>query len=82
MDAGVEHIVRETFFSSLRASELTLLSVGMNPEEARRTVQAFRERDEQALIDSHAVYKDEKALIQTSAETVAELQSLFEADRK
>lgn len=81
MDAGVEHIVRETFFSSLRLSELTLGQVGFSAEEARRTVQRFREHDEQALIDQHAIYADEKQLIQTTTEAAAELKRLFEADR-
>jgi len=81
MDAGVEHIVRETFFSSLRLSELTLGQVGFSAEEARRTVQRFREHDEQALIDQHSIYADEKQLIQTTAEAAAELKRLFEADR-
>ena len=82
MDQGVETIVRETFFSSLRLSELALLSLGMNPDEAKRTVQVFRERDEQSLIDSHGMYKDEKQMIQTAAQVIEELKSLYEADKK
>ena len=80
MDLGVEHIVRETFFSSLRLSELVLNGLGLAPEEARRTVQRFREHDEHALIDQHDFYKDEKQLIQTTAQAAEELRRLFEAD--
>ena len=81
MDAGVEHIVRETFFSSLRLTELVLGGIGLSPDDARRTVQRFREHDEHALVDQHVIYDDEKKLIQTSAEAAEELRRLFEADR-
>jgi voltage-gated potassium channel Kch len=81
MDLGVEVIVRETFFSSLRMSELVLGGLGLAPDDARRTVQRFREHDEQMLVDQHAIYRDEKQLIQTSAQAAAELRRLFEGDR-
>ena len=82
MDAGVEHIVRETFFSSLRLSEMVLGEIGLSPEDARRTVQRFREHDEQALVDQHSYYGDEKQLIQTSAQAADELKRLLETDRE
>ncbi len=82
MDLGVEQIVRETYFSSLRMTELVLNQLGFRPEEARRTVQAFREHDERVLVEQHSIYRDETQLIQTSAQAAAELQALFEADRE
>ena len=81
MDRGVEIIVRETFFSSLRLTELVLTGIGLKADDAKRTVHAFRDHDERALIDQHSIYKDEKQLIQTAAQSAAELQSLFESDR-
>jgi glutathione-regulated potassium-efflux system protein KefB len=80
MDLGVETVVRETFFSSLRLTELVLGGLGVAPEEARRTVQRFREHDEQALIEQHGIHDDEKQMIQSAAQAAAELRSLFEAD--
>ena len=82
MDLGVQVIVREVFFSSLRMAEMVLTGVGLRPEEARRTVQTFREHDERVLIEQHDIYKDEKQLIQTQAQSAAELRSLFEADQE
>ena len=82
MDLDVEVIVRETFFSSLRLTELVLGGVGVRPEDARRTVQTFREHDERALVEQHQIYGDEKKLIQTAAESAAELRGLFEADKE
>jgi voltage-gated potassium channel Kch len=80
MDVGVHDFVRETFLSSLRLSELVLLGLDFAEDEARRTVEAFRERDEQMLIAQHAFYDDETKVIQTATQVAAELRSLFEAD--
>ncbi len=80
MDVGVDDLVRETFLSSLRLSELVLRGLDFSEAEARRTVAKFRERDEQMLVDQHAFYEDEKQLVQTSQDVAEELKSLFEAD--
>ncbi len=81
LDEGVELFVRETFFSSLRLSEMVLTELGFAPAEAKKTVMAFREHDEQMLIDQHGYYKDEKKMVQTSADMVEEFHRLFDADR-
>ncbi|MGC1302248.1 MAG: monovalent cation:proton antiporter-2 (CPA2) family protein [Caulobacteraceae bacterium] len=80
MDAGVDELVRETFFSSLRLTELVLRGLDFSEADARQTVATFREHDEQMLIDQHAFYDDEKQLVQTAAQAAAELRTLFEAD--
>ena len=80
MDRGVTGIVRETFHSSLRLTELTLQSLGIPPAEASRAVELFREFDEKNLAESHAYYEDERRLIQDAREQAAELTGLFEAD--
>ncbi len=82
MDAGVTDFVRETFLSSLRLSELVLRGLEFSDADARRTVAAFRDRDEQTLLDQHAFFEDEPQLVQTSAQAAAELKSLFEADTR
>jgi len=80
MDVGVHDFVRETFLSSLRLGELVLIGLDFDDDEARRTVEAFRERDEQMLIAQHDFYDDETKVVQTAAQVAAELKSLFEAD--
>ncbi len=80
IDLGVDNFVRETFLSSLRLTELVLLGLDFDKAAAARTVAAFRQRDEQMLLDQHAFYEDEPRLIQTSGEVADELKSLFEAD--
>jgi CPA2 family monovalent cation:H+ antiporter-2/glutathione-regulated potassium-efflux system protein KefB len=81
MDCGISGIVRETYFSSLRLSEIVLAELGLTEEAARRTVQLFRERDELALAETHAYANDEPALIQNSEQVAAELQGILEADQ-
>ena len=80
LDVGVHDFVRETFLSSLRLGELVLVGLDFDEEDARRTVEAFRQRDEQMLLAQHAFYDDETKVIQTAAQVSAELNSLFEAD--
>jgi len=82
IDLGVRGIIRETFFSSLRLSELVLGELGLSADEARRTVHLFRERDERALLETHAYLNDERALIQNSQQVADELRGILEADRQ
>jgi monovalent cation:proton antiporter-2 (CPA2) family protein len=81
MDRGIEGIVRDTFHSSLRLSELVLEALALPPERAARAVELFRAHDERLLAETHAIYRDEKAMIQTAQQAAEELAGLFEADR-
>ena len=80
MQFEVEAIVRETYFSALRLTELVLEGIGIDGAEARRTVEAFRDRDEKSLVLQHDFYDDEKKLIQSARDAARELDSLFEDD--
>ncbi len=82
MDRNVDGLVRETFYSSLKMAEELLLALGISPEDAARSVQLFRSHDEQNLLDMHAIYRDEKQLIQSTQQATEELMALFEADQK
>jgi CPA2 family monovalent cation:H+ antiporter-2/glutathione-regulated potassium-efflux system protein KefB len=81
MDRAVDGLVRDTFHSSLRLSEMVLNAIGKSPVDALKAVEIFRVRDEQALLDSHAFYEDERRLIQSAQDVADELASLFERDR-
>ncbi len=81
MDRGADTIVRETFHSALKLAEESLLSLGVSPAEAQRSVALFQAHDEKNLRDSHTIYEDEKQLIQNTQQATEELRSLFEADR-
>ncbi len=82
MDRGVSGIVRETFHSSLRLTEMTLGAMGVARAEAERAVEMFRVHDERNLVESHAFYEDERRLIQNAHERAEELDGLFEADQQ
>jgi CPA2 family monovalent cation:H+ antiporter-2/glutathione-regulated potassium-efflux system protein KefB len=82
MDRGVDELVRETFFSSLVLAEKALVALGIDADAAARAVALFRDNDEKTLVASHAIYRDEQKLIQTTQDAAAELESLFEADRE
>jgi monovalent cation:proton antiporter-2 (CPA2) family protein len=82
MDRGVTGIVRETFLSSLRLTEMALDKLDIDPESAHRAIELFREHDERTLVETHAIAHDEKQLIQSTQQAAQELQDLFEADRE
>jgi len=50
--------------------------------QASRAVALFAEHDERTLRETHAIYRDETRLIQTTQDAARELTELFEADRK
>jgi glutathione-regulated potassium-efflux system protein KefB len=83
MDLGVpaESIVRETLHSSLVLTGRVLDGLGVTGEDVRRTLDTFREHDEQTLVMQHAIHHDEKQILQTSRQRNDELMGLFEADR-
>ena len=82
MDRGVDGLVRDTFHSSLKLAELSLTALDIPPEAAARAIELFRDHDEQALQAAHAIYADEKQLIQNTQQAAEELAGLFEADRR
>jgi len=81
MSLGVEHIIREPYFSSLKLTELTLAELGLGREQAQRAVALFEAHDERILQETHAIAHDEGRMIQTTHEAAQELMDLFESDR-
>jgi CPA2 family monovalent cation:H+ antiporter-2/glutathione-regulated potassium-efflux system protein KefB len=82
MDRAVDFMVRDTFHSSLKMAEESLTALGVSPSEAARSVALFREHDERNLRETHAIYRDEKQLIQSTKDATDELMAVFEADQK
>jgi voltage-gated potassium channel Kch len=80
MDRGIDGLVRETFLSSLELGRLALIGLGIEDAAAAHSVALFREHDEKTLMASHAIYRDETRLIQTTRDAADELEGLFEAD--
>jgi len=81
MELGIEHIIRETYFSSLRLAEMTMAGLGIEKGQADRAIALFEEHDERMLMETRAIAHDEGKLIQTAQEAAQELLDLFESDR-
>jgi hypothetical protein len=82
MDFGIDGIVRETFYSSLRLTDLVLRALGVPEPRASRALELFREHDERNLIATQAISGDEQQLIQDRQQATQELLELFEADEE
>jgi monovalent cation:proton antiporter-2 (CPA2) family protein len=82
MDRGLTQIVRETFHSSLKLSDMVMTELGVPEDRIQRALDLFAEQDERALTQAHAFYQDERKVLQSAQEAAAELTTLFEADRR
>jgi hypothetical protein len=81
MDRDVDGLVRDTFYSSLHLAKVALTTLGVDDEAAERAVVFFRDHDEKALLETHAIYRDEARVQQSQQQATDELASLFEADK-
>jgi glutathione-regulated potassium-efflux system protein KefB len=80
MDLGIDEPVRETYYSSLKMTKLTLEALGVAPEQAAERVERFRRQDAELLRRQYLVYDDEAKIVQTTREALADLAQLFQAD--
>ncbi|KFE65338.1 monovalent cation:proton antiporter-2 (CPA2) family protein [Hyalangium minutum] len=80
LNMGIQHVMRETWVSSLEMTEEILEELGYTYSEARKTVERFRQHDEQLLMSTYPFHKDEKKLAEMAAQARKELESLFEHD--
>lgn len=80
MDLGISDIVRRAYASSLEITGDLLRALGEPEEQIARELDRFRRFDQDTLMKQHAIYRDEKALIQTAKDFSRELEQLFEAD--
>ena len=68
--------------ASVEMSKSVLAQLGMSAEDVDDVAEMFIRRDEQLLAEQHAIHDSEEKLIQTSNDTVIELETLFKSDRK
>lgn len=80
MDLGITDIIRRAYGSSLEITGDLLRARGEPAAQVERELDRFRRFDQQTLLKQHAIYRDEKALIQTAKDFSKELEALFEAD--
>ncbi|MGB4343818.1 MAG: cation:proton antiporter, partial [Moraxellaceae bacterium] len=82
MDVGVKVINRETYLSSLSLAEKVLTGLGIPEEQAAQGVARFQEYDEALIKRQHAIYQDEARLLETTRQSMDELENLFESDAR
>jgi voltage-gated potassium channel Kch len=80
MDAGVEHVWRETFDSSLRLGVQALRLLGRRAYQAERAARLFRRHDEDAMDELRAVREDREAYLGVARRRIADLEQTLLAD--
>jgi glutathione-regulated potassium-efflux system protein KefB len=80
MDLGVEHIERETFFSSLELTRDVLRGLGLPKGEIRFTVDTFKEHDEALLYENYAHYTDTEKMAALAMQRSEELAQVLAED--
>ncbi|TVU68743.1 MULTISPECIES: monovalent cation:proton antiporter-2 (CPA2) family protein [Cobetia] len=78
MELGVEHVIRETYASSLEMGGGLLGALGYPSARANEVVRAFREMDDDMLKKDFDNRHDQKALVSSEQAAMAELKRLFQ----
>jgi len=81
-EAGVQHIWRETYFSSLGMAEASLQILGFDESTAEESIEIFRKYDENLLERQQAVYDDDVKLVESARAAMIELEGLFDSDHR
>ena len=80
LDAGLNHVYRETLDSSLRMGVDALRRLGHRAYHAERSARLFRRHDEQALTELAAVRHDRRQYFSTARRRIRELEQLLRSD--
>jgi voltage-gated potassium channel Kch len=80
IDAGVEHVYRETLDTSLRLGADAMRLLGFRAYQARRAAQKFRRHDEQSVRELAGLRGDRKGYIGHAREMIRDLERLLQAD--
>ncbi|GAB3491421.1 monovalent cation:proton antiporter-2 (CPA2) family protein [Spirosoma knui] len=80
MDAGIDHIYRETLDASLRTGVDAMRLLGFRAYHAERSARLFRRHDEEALVELSAVRHNQKQYFSTARRRIHELEQLISSD--
>jgi glutathione-regulated potassium-efflux system protein KefB len=80
LNLGIKHVMRETWVSSLEMAGDILQELGLTYSESRKTLERFRQHDEDLLLATYPYHQDQQKLSELAAKARAELESLFEHD--
>ena len=82
MDLGVEHVIRETFYSGLEAARSVLGQLGLSQAESARIVEAFRVHDQSRLMAHRDIHRDTDKMAEAARTWAKELEEILEADER
>jgi CPA2 family monovalent cation:H+ antiporter-2/glutathione-regulated potassium-efflux system ancillary protein KefC/glutathione-regulated potassium-efflux system protein KefB len=77
LEAGVEHVYRETLDTSLKVGVDTLCMLGYRRHQALRAARKFRRHDEESVRELAGMWKDRKAYILRARELIESVQQLI-----
>jgi voltage-gated potassium channel Kch len=77
LDAGVEHVYRETFQTSLRMGIDALSLLGVRAHHAHRMAKTFRLHDEEALRELSGMRHDQKQYLTLARQSISDLEQLL-----
>ncbi|GAB4190564.1 MAG: monovalent cation:proton antiporter-2 (CPA2) family protein [Wenzhouxiangellaceae bacterium] len=80
MEIDCNHVMRETYVSSLETARAVLVAAGLTDSSATNTIRRFRQHDEEMMGKAYRHHRDFDKLIALAREGRAELQQLFEQD--
>lgn len=80
LNAGVDHVYRESLDSSLRMGVDVLSMLGMRAYQAQRAAQTFRRHDEAALRELATLHADRSTMLSVARERIANLEQILRAD--
>jgi len=82
LDAGVNHVYRETLDTSLSASVDVLRTLGFRSFQARRAAQTFRFHDEESIEELRHLRHDRKTYISHARQKIEDLEQLLLSELK
>ena len=80
LDAGVEHVYRETLDTSLRMGVDALRLLGFRGYQAHRAARTFRRYDEASVRELAAMRHDRKTYINVARERIRSLEAILRSD--
>lgn len=80
LEAGVEHVYRESLDTSLRMGSDALRMLGVRAYRARRAARIFRRHDDQVVREMAALRNDRARYIDTARSRIEELERILRDD--
>ncbi|UCH45580.1 MAG: cation:proton antiporter [Nitrospiraceae bacterium] len=82
LDAGVDHVYRETLETSLRAGSDALRELGFRSHYAHRVTRTFRFHDEESFNELHPLRHDRKIYISKARQGIEDLEQILLSELK